>query len=135
MALTYVTIKIVNPANEKNSQSVQMMVDSGALYSVVPEPTLKKLGIKSHTKKVFTLANGETIERSIGDATFVYLGERGASPVIFGELGDSQLLGAVTLEALGLMLDPLKREIRPLPMVLGSLPMTGEGLRIIRGRT
>lgn len=121
MALTYVTIKIINPANEKNRQSVQMMVDSGALYSVVPESILKKLGIKAHSKKRFTLANGETIERAIGDATFAYLSERGASPVIFGELGDSQLLGAVTLEALGLMLDPLKREIRPLPMVLGGL--------------
>lgn len=121
MALTYVIIKIINPANEKKSQSVQMMVDSGALYSVVPEPTLKKLGIKPHSKKQFTLANGQTIERAIGDATFAYSGERGASPVIFGQSGDSQLLGAVTLEALGLMLDPLKREIRPLPMVLGSV--------------
>jgi hypothetical protein len=32
---------------------------------------------------------------------------RGASPVIFGERGDSTLLGAVTLEALGVILDPI----------------------------
>ncbi|MCH7744989.1 MAG: aspartyl protease, partial [Chloroflexi bacterium] len=37
---------------------------------------------------------------------------------IFGEEGDSNLLGATTLESLGLILDPLKRELRPLPMVL-----------------
>jgi hypothetical protein len=42
---------------------------------------------------------------------------RGAD-VIFGEEGDSQLLGAFTLEALGLSLDPLRRELRPMPMVL-----------------
>lgn len=125
MALTYVKIKIINPANEKNSQAIQMMVDSGALYSVAPGSTLKKLGIRARSKKVFTLANGEAIERLIGDAVFEYLGERGASPVIFGESGDSQLLGAVTLEALGLMLDPLKREIRPLPMVLGGFENRG----------
>lgn len=41
--------------------------------------------------------------------------------VIFGEEDDSILLGALTLESLGLALDPLKRELRPLPMVLGGL--------------
>ncbi len=40
--------------------------------------------------------------------------------VIFGEEGDSQLLGAFTLEALGLALDPLKRELKPLPMILAG---------------
>ena len=32
--------------------------------------------------------------------------------------GDLQLLGAFTLEALGLTLDPLKRELISLPMLL-----------------
>jgi hypothetical protein len=38
--------------------------------------------------------------------------------VIFGEKDDSVLLGTVSLEALGLILDPLKRQLRPLPMLL-----------------
>jgi hypothetical protein len=46
-------------------------------------------------------------------------GERiGGADVIFGEEGDSNLLGATTLESLGLALDSLRRELRPLPMVL-----------------
>jgi hypothetical protein len=48
------------------------------------------------------------------------MGRKAASPVIFGERGDSTLLGIVSLEALGLLLDPLRRELRPLPMVLGG---------------
>jgi hypothetical protein len=40
------------------------------------------------------------------------------APVIFGEKGDSTLLGIVTLEALGVILDPIRRELRPLPMIL-----------------
>jgi hypothetical protein len=47
-------------------------------------------------------------------------GQQGASPVIFGEKGDSMLLGTVSLEALGFILDPIRRELRPLPMVLGA---------------
>jgi hypothetical protein len=40
--------------------------------------------------------------------------------VIFGEEGDSTLLGAFTLEALGLSLDPLRRELKPLPMIFAQ---------------
>lgn len=121
MSITYVKIKIINPADGEKQTELQCMVDSGAIYSVVPRKTLKELGIRPHSKKSFTLANGEVVEREMGDAVFEYSGEKGASPVIFGEEGDSILLGAVTLEALGLMLDPLRREIRPLPMVLGGM--------------
>ena len=42
----------------------------------------------------------------------------GGDDVIFGEDKDSVLLGVFTLEALGLVLDPLRRELKPLPMVL-----------------
>jgi len=34
--------------------------------------------------------------------------------------GDSVLLSAFTLEFLGLMLDPLKRELKPLSMILAE---------------
>jgi hypothetical protein len=40
-------------------------------------------------------------------------------PVIFGEKGDSTLLGTVSLETLGFILDPIKRVLRSLPIVLG----------------
>lgn len=121
MALTFVEAKLINPANQRQFTLLRFMVDSGAIYSVVPKEALRKIGVKPHSKKSFTLANGEAVERSLGDAVFEYAGERGASPVIFGEKGDSALLGEVTLEALGLMLDPLRREIKPLPMVLGGM--------------
>jgi predicted aspartyl protease len=78
------------------------------------------LGIKAHSARTFTLADGTEISRAAGDAIFSIEGQRGASPVIFGEKGDAVLLGTVSLESLGLMLDPMKRVLRPLPMVLGS---------------
>ncbi len=65
----------------------------------------------------FILANGETIKMKVGNAYFEYEGKIGASPVVFGEEGVF-LLGATTLEALGVILDPIRRELKPLPMVL-----------------
>jgi len=121
MGLTTIKVTIINPANERKQAMVDFLVDSGAIYSVVPKTTLRRLGIRPRSKKEFTLANGERIERALGDAVFSYMGERGAAPVIFGEKGDSALLGAVTLESLGFILDPLRRELKPLPMVLGAI--------------
>ncbi|MGD0009643.1 MAG: aspartyl protease family protein [Terriglobia bacterium] len=121
MGLTYIQASIANPARPRRSAKLKFLVDSGALYSVVPARVLRRLGIKPGKTKTFILADGTEVKRSLGQALFRLNGDEGASPVIFGETGDSVLLGIVSLEALGLILDPLKRELRPLPMMLAPL--------------
>jgi hypothetical protein len=79
---------------------------------------LKRLGIRPLAEEEFRLADGSKISRKKGVAIFRYKGRIGGADVIFGEKGDSTLLGAFTLEALGLALDPLKRELKPLPLIL-----------------
>jgi len=69
MALTYLSTTISNPAGGK-PLTRKMLVDSGATYSVVPATTLKKLKIKPIKKQKFILANGEEIEKFIGEARF-----------------------------------------------------------------
>ena len=118
MGLTVFKVEVGNPAKPKVTEAIEFLVDSGAIYSVVPEKVLKKLGIKPLAKEEFRLANGETIVRKKGGAVFKYKDKIGVADVIFGEKDDSNLLGAFTLEALGLSLDPLKRELKPLPMML-----------------
>jgi len=101
--------------------TIDLLIDSGAIYSVVPTSILEKLGIKPLAEEEFRLADGTKVVRKKGGALFRY-GERvGVADVIFGEEGDYNLLGAFTLEALGLILDPLKRELKPLPMLLATL--------------
>ena len=63
------------------------------------------------------LAEGTIIERQVGDAYYEYNGEGGAAPVVFGEEGDEPLLGATTLESLGLVLNPFKRELFPMRLM------------------
>ena len=118
MGLTYIRASIANPARPRRSARVKFLVDSGALYSVVPASVLRRLGIEPGKSKSFILADGTEVKRSLGQALFRLNGEEAASPVIFGAAGDSVLLGSVSLGAFGLMLDPLKRELRPLPMML-----------------
>ncbi len=120
MGLTYVALKVANPADPSQSFQEDLLVDSGAVYSVVPGTHLAQIGISPHSRRTFILANGESVERDMGTAIFEYQGRRGDSLVIFGEEGDQGLLGSTTLGGFGLILDPFRRELKPLPMLLAS---------------
>ena len=118
MGLTVLEIEVGNPANPDVTEKIEFLIDSGAIYSVVPIPILEKLGIKPLIEQEFRLADGTKIMRKKGGALFKYGDRIGVADVIFGEEGDSSLLGAFTLESLGLSLDPLRRELKPLPMII-----------------
>ncbi len=122
MGLTFLTIEVGNPAQPAVTEEIEFLIDSGAIYSVVPTPILQRLGIQPLAQQEFRLADGSRIVRQKGIALFRYQNRVGGADVVFGEEGDSQLLGAFTLEALGLALDPLRRELRELPMIIGGMP-------------
>lgn len=121
MGLTVLEIEVGNPAHPEVTERLEFLVDSGAIYSVVPTAILARLGIKPLATQDFRLADGTKISRKKGGAMFKYGDRIGVADVIFGEEGDFNLLGAFTLEALGLSLDPLRRELKPLPMILAAL--------------
>ena len=118
MGITYVTMKVRESKESKQSVEAEFLVDSGAAYTVAPTGLLEGLRVEPDEEQSFILANGEKITRKVGEAYFELGEKRGTSKVIFGQEGDSNLLGALTLESLGLILDPLKRELKPLPMTL-----------------
>jgi clan AA aspartic protease len=121
MGLTVIEIEVGNPSKPDVTEKLEFLIDSGAIYSVVPTPILERLGIKPLGQQEFRLMDGSKIVRKKGGALFKYGDRIGVADVIFGEEGDHILLGAFTLEALGLSLDPLRRELKPMPMMLAVL--------------
>lgn len=117
MALTFITTKVLNPQDTKKFFSRKFLVDSGAVYSVVDKSVLKKIGIKPKMTKEFTLANGQTIKKEVGEAIFQLNRERYTSPVVFGDEGVFTL-GNVTLETFGYILDPINRKLRGMRMLI-----------------
>jgi aspartyl protease family protein len=113
-------MEIGNPADLSKTRAVEFMVDSGAIYTVAPGTVLADLGIEPISEEKYWMANGERITRKRGIAFFKYGDKVGGADVVFGEEGDSNLLGATTLESLGLALDPFKRELKPMPLILGG---------------
>lgn len=134
MGLTHIRVRVGNPGNGRRVEDVRCLVDSGAVYSLVPRAVLRRLGIKPHSTREFVLANGEVIRRRLATATFEYEGRRGDSLVIVGEPGDDPLLGVTTLEGFGLVLDPFRRELRPMPLPLKPISQRGRRARM-RART
>src|SRR5712692_9961485 len=93
MGLTHIEVVVANPGHPRKAAQLRFLVDSGAVYSVVPGSVLRRLGIKARTTRSFILADGSTIKRRVGQALFRFNGQEGASPVIFGQKDDSLLLG------------------------------------------
>ena len=118
MGLTTKKLAVKASRNSRKSIAVDFLIDSGAVYSLVPGKRLRSLGIHPYKKLEFALADGSIVTRRVGDAYFEFRGEGGAAPVIFGEEGDQPLLGATTLESLGLVLNPFQRELHPMKLVL-----------------
>ena len=94
---------------------VNALVDTGATCSSLPEDFLARLGVEPTVQRPFILANGQQISYGIAWVRIRLDGREQPTPVIFGERGSEPLLGAVTLEELGLAVDPVNRRLLPAP--------------------
>jgi predicted aspartyl protease len=118
MGLTNIRAKLTRPSGRGRVLSVRFMIDSGALYSVLPEGTWRALQLRPERTAEFVLADGTAITRGVSECRFEIGGQAATSPVVLGKGDDDALLGAVTLETLGLMLNPLNRELVPMRLML-----------------
>jgi hypothetical protein len=92
--MTYINGTVTRAEGRRQPIDVRFIVDSGAIYSVT---------------------------RGVSRCTFEIAGISDTSPVVLGGPRDAPLLGMVTLETLGLMLNPLTRELLPMKLVLAAL--------------
>jgi predicted aspartyl protease len=118
MGLTTVKMRIRKGRRSRKFAEEEFLVDSGANFTVAPGAVLRRLGVEPEEQVDFRLADGQKITRHVGDAYLEFGDKKGYCPVVFGEEGDCNLLGVVTLERFALVLDPLKRELRPAQLML-----------------
>lgn len=118
MGLTRVHMVVKPVGRARPARGVDFLVDSGAVYSVLPRAVWRALGLRPKDRMSFSLADGTSIERGLSEARFEYGGRDRVSPVVLGQGADEPLLGAVTLETLGLVLNPLSRAVTPMRLVL-----------------
>ena len=117
MSTFNVTIQVGN-LNGEHFEDVEVMVDTGAVTTVIPRSILEGLAIAPTKRETFEYAGGERVQLDMAEARAVVEGRETGTWVIFGEEGTSPLLGAYTLEGVFLAVDPYNQRLIP---VVGSL--------------
>lgn len=113
MGTFHVACEVVNIGDPGRAGSVaSVLVDSGSEYTWLPTRVLQQIGVRVVKKDLaFTMANGQTITRSIGYAILRAEGFETVDEVVFAEPGDLSLLGARTLEGFGARVDARRKRL------------------------
>lgn len=122
MGMFQILVKVSNPADRSRFFEENFWVDTGALYSFVPEGRLREIGISPLRARDFIFADGRRDRRLLGEAvlTIPQLDESLTCPVIFGPADSLYLLGATALENFGVQADPTTQRLRPIVAVTGG---------------
>ena len=103
--------------------TVPALVDTGASNSMLPASFLSELGIDPVEVRTARVADGRRVEFQTAWARFSTGGRNAVARVAFGPEGE-YLLGATTLEDLGMLVDPVDGRL----IVQDDLLMSGESL-------
>jgi clan AA aspartic protease len=121
MGITFTIAKISNAREPRRRVlELEFLIDTGAIYSVVPSSIARKLALPKLDRQEFTLADGTHRAYDVGEAFFELGDRRGTSKVVFGPPNVTPLLGPRALETLGLMVNPITREVLPMRLFLAS---------------
>ena len=102
-------------------ESLEALVDTGATYTLAPAPLLRQLGVEPIDHITFIIADGSRMQQEIGEAVIRLDGRQRTTLVVFGDEGANTLLGAYTLEAFSLGVDPRNRRLVPVDGYLVGL--------------
>ncbi len=117
MGITYVQGTVRGPTGTE--ADVRFLIDSGATYSLLPEPVWTAIALSPKREMEFVLADGSTVRRAVAECHVSLPQGEGHTPVVLGQPGDAEaLLGVVTLEILGLVFDPFRRTLHPMRTLL-----------------
>ncbi len=117
MGFVRVRVGVFNPSDPGRVVEVEGVVDAGAVYTVIRRDILEGLGLRPLGRRRFK-AFGGYVERDIGEAGLLLMGERRTVPVIFGEAEDAIVIGATALEIFGLEVDPVRGTLREAELLM-----------------
>ena len=117
MGETVATLTVRGAGKERKIKAV---VDTGATNTTLDRQLAKDLGIIATDRQEVVLANGRPETVGVGSADVEIEGVRRVVPVF---IHGSNLVGLTTLEAAGLRVNPITRELEHVPgKLLGLKP-------------
>ena len=122
-------LRVWNPANPSNVEELDAFVDTGAAFSWISRARLERLGVGPTRRMPFRAIEGRVLER---DLATVYVATDGYSVpdvVVMAEPGEMEVMGAHTIEGLGLAADPVQKKLVPTIMLALAARERSEFLR------
>ena len=119
--------KKVRVSNSKKPElffEEEFWIDTGALYSFVPEDRLERIGVEPSATRHLILADGRHEARLLGFCDLQIEGLEGSisCPVIFAPKGSLLLVGTTALENFGVEVDPIQKKLKPILAIIGASP-------------
>src|SRR2546430_3186152 len=87
VGISYVQGTVRGPAGAE--ATVRFLIDSGAAYSLLPEPVWQAIGIVPKREMEFVLADGTTVRRAVSECDLTLPAGEGHTPAVLGQPGDA----------------------------------------------
>jgi predicted aspartyl protease len=115
-------VRVSNIKKPEMAFEEEFWVDTGALYSFIPEDYLQRIEVEPAATRNLVLADGRQQARLLGFCNFQIEGLEGniPCPVIFAPKELLLLLGATALENFGVEADPINKRLKPILGVIGG---------------
>ena len=110
-------LRVWNEDQPEGAQELELLVDTGASFSWILRARLERLGVKPAYQMPFRTIDGRVLER---DMAIVYIASDGRSVpdlVVMAEEGESEVIGAHSIEGLGMAADPVQKKLVPTVML------------------
>jgi predicted aspartyl protease len=101
-------------------ETLDAMVDTGAMFTVIPAPILNRLGVQPFDTIPVRFASGQQERWPIGQLQARLDGRERPILCLFGSADAPALIGAHTLEAFLLTVDPVEQKLVPKEALLMS---------------
>ncbi len=115
-------VKISNIYDNSKYFEADFWVDTGALYSFVPEDFLEKIDFEIIENRSMVFADGRIGRCPFGIVNFEIEGfeNKIACPIVAGTKGSMFLLGATALENFGVEVDTVSKTLHPILAIIAG---------------
>src|SRR5215510_3027912 len=113
MGTFFTEVHLAAPGRPEQRANVELLVDSGSMYTWVSASLLRELGVEPTERRRLVTIEGRVTERGAAEVLITLDGRTLHTLCLFGEPGDLEVLGAYTLEGFGLGVDPVQRRLIP----------------------
>ncbi len=115
---TFKTEIDIGNRNAERWTSIAAVVDTGAFLSSAPASVLRELGVAPIRRQSFDLADGRSKPMDVGEVRIRIDGSEATTQIAFNDEGAQPLIGALALETLFLVVDPIRRRLVPMDNII-----------------